>query len=216
MATCQLGASTVTSRNTPGHIRSTRRAGLTTQEHRARSSAPVSPGSVRGSNPLSSTFWTPKVSLSNLRHHPRIEGLGDGGDSSMADPLPDWALLDAVLMTHKYRNRSFVKYFRDRVLRLFGLEERDRLRPSVRWLECGLFRDWLLSVRRDQSPGQTRRGRRERDDGLNQLISLSRKGSEPHGHSSGQTRAGDLALNSQVVDATSGQASFERVDCGRR
>jgi hypothetical protein len=46
---------------------------------------------VRGSNPLSSTFRTHKVSLSNLRHHTRIGGLGDSGDSGIADALPDWA-----------------------------------------------------------------------------------------------------------------------------
>jgi hypothetical protein len=48
-------SSTVTSRNTPTHIRRKRSTRVTTPNDRKRSSRAISPGSVRGSNPLSST-----------------------------------------------------------------------------------------------------------------------------------------------------------------
>ena len=51
------GSSTVTSRNTPTHIRRTWRVDVTTLLHIRRCSEPVYAGSVRGSNPLSSTTF---------------------------------------------------------------------------------------------------------------------------------------------------------------
>jgi hypothetical protein len=56
--------------------------------------------------------------------------------------LPDWVSTDAVLMAHMYGNHSSCEsYCRDLVLRQFDLGGHNRLRPSVRCLECRLFRD---------------------------------------------------------------------------
>ena len=69
-------SSTVTSRNTPAHIRWRASTGVTTPEHNLCSSRGIFAGFQRGSNPLSSTFRTPKRPYSNPVERGRLDVAG--------------------------------------------------------------------------------------------------------------------------------------------
>jgi hypothetical protein len=97
--------STVTSRNTSRHIRSTRRTCITTRGYGKCRSEPISAVLLRGSNPLSSTSSTPWRPYSNSG----LVRRGAGYRDQRLGFVPDGRMVRLMAVSTAYRSRDYAR-----------------------------------------------------------------------------------------------------------